>query len=197
MIIYVLDDDLLMQKTLERALARCGEQPITFGSSEAFLAALPTLPFGCLLLDIAMPEKDGIAVMEELAKLPIPFPTIVISGSVNLDDSIRAFRLGAVHFLRKPYKLDDLRTAIEEARQVASARLAEHSRAQKASAVHLTAREREVLTAMVDGLQSKNIAWNLGLSLRTIEMHRSNVMAKLSARNASQAVSIARNLQLV
>lgn len=195
--IYVLDDDFLMQKALIRAVNYCGEEAIAFGSSKAFLAALPTLRFGCLLLDISMPGKDGIAVMEELVKLPVPFPTIVISGSVEVNDPIRAFRLGAVNFLRKPYRLTELRAALDDARKVAAARLKEHHRVQNASSVHLTAREKQVLTEMVGGQQSKSIAWKLGLSVRTVEMYRAHVLTKLNARNASQAVSIARELQIV
>lgn len=194
---YIVDDDLAIQRTLHRALANCGHQARAFSSAKQFLAALPTLPFGCLLLDITMPGMDGIGVLEAMAELPIPFPTIIISGSIEVDHPIRAFRLGAVNFLRKPYRLTELKAALAEAKQLGHARREQFLRRKQASSVNLTAREKEVLTGMADGHLSKMIAFNLGLSIRTVEMHRAHVMAKLSARNSSQAVSKARELQLV
>ncbi len=194
---YIVDDDLAMQRTLNRAVVQCGYQSQAFDSGKRFLAALPTLPFGCLLLDVTMPDVTGIDVLEAIAELPVPFPTIIISGSIEVDHPIRAFRLGAVNFLRKPYRLAELKAALEEAQQLGRTRQEEFLRRKQASSVHLTAREKEVLTGMVEGQLSKIIAFNLGLSVRTVEMHRAHVMAKLHARNSSQAVSKARELQLI
>ncbi|PSO09539.1 hypothetical protein C7E20_22095 [Sphingobium sp. AEW4] len=113
-----------------------------------------------------------------------------------MDDAITAFRRGAIHFLRKPFRRDDLRAVLSEARKVGVKRIAAYELQARVMQVKLTGRETQVLDAMAGGLQSKMIAWKLGLSIRTVDMHRSNILAKLSARNSSQAVAIARGLGL-
>jgi two-component system response regulator FixJ len=121
----------------------------------------------------------------------------MVSGSAEVDDAIVAFRRGAIHFLRKPFRRDALLLVLSEVEQIVYERMADYARRQNASSITLTPREREVLEAMANGEQSKVIAWKLGLSTRTVEMHRSNILAKLHARNASQAVAIARELGLI
>ncbi len=105
--------------------------------------------------------------------------------------AIRSFRHGAVHFLQKPFKREDFLLALGEAAEIGKRRQQEsHRREQSKPLESLTKREAEVLGALADGLQSKMIAWQLGISTRTVEMHRSNILAKLGARNTSQAVGL-------
>jgi two-component system response regulator FixJ len=195
--VYIVDDDPLMRGTLKLMLSVEGISSVGFETPGSFLDRLGDLPFGCVLLDIDMPGLDGLEVLEELTRQRPLFPVIMSSGTTNVNHAITAFRRGAIHFLRKPYSRDDLVAVLDEALTIGSARLEAENRQTQAKSIRLTTREREVLTAMTEGLQTKNIAWKLHLSIRTVDMHRSNILAKLSARNASQAVAIARGLDLL
>ena len=121
----------------------------------------------------------------------------MVSGSTRVDDAITSFRRGAIHFLRKPFGCEELVATLREAWSIGADRKAAYERRALAQQIRLTPREREVLEGMAEGAQSKVIAWRLGLSIRTVDMHRANILAKLSARNASQAVAIARELDLL
>jgi two-component system response regulator FixJ len=193
--VYIVDDDAKIRTMVGRMLACAGRESQEFASATAFLQALPTLPPGCVLLDINMPDESGLAVLTRLERLPLP--VIMVSGSPDVGDAITAFRRGAVHFVRKPFRRAALLDALTEAQAVLSARQAEIARRAAAERIHLTPREREVLGAMAEGRQSKAIAWQLGLSIRTVEMHRSNLLAKFGATNATQAVATARMLDLL
>jgi two-component system response regulator FixJ len=194
--VYVIDDDPMARRLVIRMLA---SEPIDcreFASATEFLDALDALPFGCVLLDIHMPDFDGLEVLSRTL-VRQPFPVVMASGSVDVDDAITAFRRGAVHFLRKPYDKATLIATLAEAEAVGIRRQSDADRRDRASRIHLTAREQQVLEATAAGSQSKCTAWQLGLSVRTVEMHRSNLLAKLGAANASQAVAIARTLRLL
>lgn len=195
--VYVVDNDPLICRTLGRMLQCDGVGVRTFESAAAFLAELKSLEFGCVMLDIGMPDHNGLDVLQTILEQRPPWPVIMISGSTAVDDAIASFRRGALHFLRKPFRRDDLRSALQEASRIGTERLAEHEREMLARTVRLTAREKQVLGAMSAGLRTKVIAWELELSTRTVDMHRSNILAKLSAHNAAEAVAIARNLDLI
>lgn len=182
---------------ISRVLTGAGIRNQTFECPTSFLKALDDLEFGCVLLDIGLPGLSGLDLLDEIARRRPPFPVVMASGSVEMDDAITAFRRGAIHFLRKPFKQDEMLRVLREAAAVGAARAEAYQRERLAQQIRLTSRERQVLAAMSDGQQSKAIAWSLGLSVRTVDMHRSNILAKLSARNASQAVAIARTLNLL
>lgn len=194
---YIVDDDPLARRTVTRLLSTADIDCETFGSAAEFLSVLDTLDFGCVLLDIDMPGESGLDALAEVLRRQPVFPVVMLSGSTHVDDAIASFRQGALHFLRKPYRREELLAVLTEAERVGIERLAAFERQAKARSIHLTTREREVLVAMAEGQQSKQIAWTLKLSIRTVEMHRSNILTKLSARNASQAVAIARSLDLI
>lgn len=194
---YIVDDDLMVRRVVSRLLASAGIDHDTFDSATAFLAELDSLDFGCVLLDINMPETNGLDILSEILIRRPHFPVIMVSGSTNVDDAIEAFRRGAIHFLRKPYRRQELLNALEEASVIGAARLDAYNRQRLASTIRLSTREHQVLEAIADGKQSKQIAWSLNLSIRTVEMHRSNLLAKMSAGTASQAVAIARSLSLL
>lgn len=195
--VYVVDNDPLICRTLARMLQCDGIAVRTFPGAAAFLDELDSLKFGCVMLDISMPDHSGLDVLSTILREKPPWPVIMVSGSTAVDDAITSFRRGAIHFLRKPFRLEELRSALDEASKIGADRLAAHERQMRARQVHLTGRERQILSAMADGLQTKMIAWQLELSVRTVDMHRSNILAKLSARNAVEAVAVARNLELL
>jgi two-component system response regulator FixJ len=195
--VHIIDDDPASRRLLERILSFVGHQPMCFASVTELMQQIDDLPFGCVLLDIHMPDGNGLDLLGDLLARDPPWPVVMVSGTTELDDAIVAFRRGAIHFLRKPFRRDDLLRILDEVEQIANARLADYARQRMASSIVLTPRERQVLDAMARGEQSKVIAWKLGLSIRTIDMHRSNILTKMSARNASQAVSMARELGLI
>ncbi|WP_281253111.1 response regulator transcription factor [Sphingomonas spermidinifaciens] len=194
--IYLVDDDPLARRMARRMLIGTDAECIEFDSGASFLDRLEALETGCVLLDIDMPGRNGLEVLHEVA-MRKAWPVVIVSGSNRVDDAIRAFRQGAVHFLRKPFRRADLVQTLGEA----VAREAERQRAvakqAEAARIRLSKRETEVLHAMSAGHQTKAIAWALGLSLRTVEMHRSNLMKKMKARNSTQAISIARTYALI
>lgn len=194
--LYIVDDDPLARRLVRRMLAGSAAECEEFGTAADFLGALDTLPFGCVLLDVQMPGHDGLEILAHVQSRR-PLPVIMASGSVDMDDAITAFRRGAVHFLRKPFTLSALQAALDEAEAAGLARMATTQRQERASRIRLTPRELQVLETMASGQQSKLAAWRLGLSVRTVEMHRSNVLTKLGATNASQAAALARELQLL
>lgn len=174
-----------------------GRESRSFSKAADVIAQLHTLPFGCLFVDIEMPGLNGIDLLAELRRRDMSWPVVMVSGTTDVGQAVAAFRTGAVHFLRKPFRRDDFRRALEEVASVAEKRREEHLQLQRALAIRLTLREREILDAMARGEQTKAIAWQLGLSVRTVEMHRGNILSKLSARNSAQALAFARELELI
>ena len=144
-------------------------------------------------MDAAMPGMSGIELLKLLSKKQIDWPVIMLSGFAEVGSTIEAFRSGAVHFLRKPFKQAELVEALTEAAEIGRRRLSQAIDPKQLEALkRLTQRERQVLEEIARGLQSKEVAWKLGISVRTVDVHRSNILAKLSARNTSQAVAIVR-----
>lgn len=193
MLVHIIDDDQAMARTVARFAEQGNCETILYASADEFLGQLGDLPYGCIVTDIRMPGTSGTDLIEILCRDRPELPVIMMTGFGELDAAIRSFRHGAIHFLRKPFKRAELISALREAAKVGEHRKAEAERRQECAAVqNLTRREAEVLAALARGLQSKTIAWELGISIRTVEMHRSNILAKLGARNTSQAVGLLR-----
>lgn len=191
MLVHIIDDDAAVGRTLGRHARQSGWEVTLHASADDFLAALDELGFGCIVSDINMPGTTGIELLGVLNSRCPEWPVVMITAYAEVDAAVTAFRSGAVHFLRKPFSRADFLAALAEADEVGRRRRDEASRRrQTVSLQSLTARETEVLNALAEGLQSKNIAWQLGISARTVEMHRSNILAKLGARNTSQAVGL-------
>ena len=192
MLVNIVDDDDLVRQTMARCVTGEGWCVAIHGSAEAFLAAMDDLPFSCVVLDIRMPGMSGIELLQLLRERRPEWPVIMVTGSREIASAISSFRQGAVNFIQKPFKTESLLAAIREAADLGELRRAEATKRQELGIMRtLTLREREVLRALSEGLQSKTIAWQLGISARTVDMHRSNILTKLRARNASQAVAMA------
>ena len=195
--VYVVDDDPAVARTVARIARSIGLDAQTFDSAAAVLDAFDRLGHGCVVLDIKMPGTSGIELLGILAERRPDWPVIMLTAYAEVGSTIDAFRGGAIHFLRKPFKRKQLVDALQEAVDVGRDRLRRAiSPAQLEALKRLTPRERQVLDALANGQQSKAIAWKLGISTRTVELHRSNILSKLSARNTSQAVAIARSASL-
>lgn len=194
--IYVLDDDARMCRTLARILSADRHDVTGFTDPADLLSASESIPPDILLLDIRLEGASGLDLLAELTAARPELPIVMISGTTDVDDAIAAFRGGAVQFLRKPFRRAELTAALREASNIGVERAERLARAQKAAGIRLSKREHQVLASMTEGLQSKNIAHRLSISLRTVDMHRANIFTKLSAKNATHAVAIARQLDL-
>jgi two-component system, LuxR family, response regulator FixJ len=191
--VYVVDDDEAVRDSLSVVLESKGYAVTSFGSAREFLAAAPSLSAGCLIVDIRMPEMDGLELQQRLIEGDLGFPLIVITGHGDVPLAVRAMKAGAIDFIEKPFALE----AILDSLSAAFARLAaciEQDPAAVAAASKLgllSQREREVLERLLAGLPNKSIAYDLGISPRTVEIHRARVMDKMGARSLSELVRLA------
>jgi two-component system, LuxR family, response regulator FixJ len=185
-IVYVVDDDLSVQRVLERTLTSAGWRVRMYESGPAFLDAFDPNRPGCLILDLRMPRMNGLTVQEKLMAMGSTLPIIFLTAFGDVPTAVQAIQSGAVDFLEKPFSNQQLLRLVEQAlEQDAQLRAQRQRRAEReARLAHLTPREREVLNLVVAGDTNKEIAAQLGIGLRTVEMHRQQVMRKLGARSA-------------
>ena len=189
---YVVDDEAVVRRSLVLLLRSAGFEAEAFPSGEAFLDASEPA-FGCVLLDLRMPGMDGLAVQRELGSRGWTLPVIIVTAHGDVPMAVEAMRRGASDFLEKPYDSDHLLRAVDAALARGADRRARLREATDAARLldALSPREREVLTGLVAGQQNKEIARDLSLSPRTVELHRANLMEKLGARSLSDAIRLA------
>lgn len=187
--VYVVDDESEVRRSLERLLHSAGYEVVPFESARTFLAAAPALKDGCALLDFKMPELTGLEVQERLNSLGVTLPVVIMTGHGDVRTAVTAMKAGAVDFVEKPFDHDRLFYAIENA-------LAYYGRedvrgeAQDAArrVSRLTPREHEVLSALASGLTTKMIAFELGISVRTVEAHRARMLDRLGTKRLAEAI---------
>jgi len=191
--VYVVDDDRDVRRSLSFMLGAAEIRSHPYGSGSDFLDALPDLEPGCILLDLRMPQMDGFHVMAALAERNVDWPVIVMTGHGEVPTAVRAMKLGAVDFIEKPFSEQALLGCFAQAFDQLQERAAAGKRRRDASerAALLTAREREVLASLLAGHSNKQIASALGISLRTVEMHRGNMMDRLQASSLAEALTLA------
>lgn len=186
--VHLVDDDQAVRDGLTLLLETVGIKVHSFASPESFLARLPDLSPGCLILDIRMPVISGLKLQERLAELGVDWPTVVISGHGDIEACRRAFRNGAIDYLSKPVDEQDLIDAIQKGHAALDQRermAAELSETRRLLG-HLTERETEVLELIAKGLTSRQIAEALTLSPRTVESHRAAIGAKTGTTSAAE-----------
>jgi two-component system response regulator FixJ len=192
-VVHIVDDDEAVRRSVAVLLVSSGHTTQTYSSAEAFLSSQGSQQPGCVIVDIRMPGMDGLALQQELNRRRITLPLIVVTGHADVGLAVQAMKAGAVDFIEKPYSEDDLLRAVDEA--LTRAKDARQQQAVAAAAAGriaaLTPRERDVLRRLVDGRPNKVIAHDLGISPRTVEIHRANVMEKLGCRSVAQAVRLA------
>jgi len=190
--VYVVDDDLSARESLCWLLNTEGIASRAFESAEAFLDHWSSDWTGCITVDVRMPGKTGLQLQEELNARHNLLPIIVLTGHADVPVAIRAMKLGAYDFLEKPYSDSELlacvKNALELGREIDDAEI-EKSRAAHAIE-NLTDREREVMCLVIEGNTNKAVASQLGISEKTVEVHRSRVMDKTAARSLSDLVRI-------
>ena len=158
-----------------------------------FLKHVKNAEQGCILLDVRMPEMDGLEVQQQLSERGVSMPVVVLTGHGDVSIAVRAMKAGAVDFIEKPFEKAVLLTAIESAFERLADTEGRASRAADAAVLiaGLSAREQDVLKGLAQGLPNKTIAYDLGISPRTVEVHRANLMTKLGVRSLSEALRIA------
>ena len=192
-IIYVIDDDEAVRQSLEFLLKAAGIPVRGFESARAFLDVLPTVEHGCIVTDVRMPEITGIDLLKKVKQVRPELPVIVITGHGDISLAVDAMKIGAVDFLEKPFDDDHLLAAVKSAldREADLARRkAEVGEVQEKLAA-LSNRERQVLEGLVAGNANKTIAFDLGISPRTVEIYRANLMTKMAANSLSDLVRMA------
>jgi two-component system response regulator FixJ len=190
--IYIVDDDDSMRQAIALLLRTVGYNPVAFARASDFLAKYDPNQHACLVLDIRMPEMSGLEVQQQLNRSGAMLPVIFITGHGDIPMAVQAMKDGALDFVTKPFRDQDLLDRINNAlKQDAENRATIEKHADlKRRAESLTAREREVLELVVDGKANKVIAIDLGLSERTVEIHRANVMEKMGARSVAHLVKM-------
>jgi len=190
---YVVDDDAQIRQSLEVLLGVHDIAARGFASGDAFLEALSSLAPGCVLLDVRMDGSDGLAVLSELQARHYRWPVIVMTGHAEVPTAVSAMKLGAMEFLEKPFREDDLLAALK--RGIAALRATQEEEASRGEALALvralTPRELQMLQSLLNGSSNKQIADELSISIRTVEMHRASVMRKLRAKSLADAVILA------
>jgi two-component system response regulator FixJ len=190
--VYVVDDDAAVRRSLERLLESAGIRVISYETSFAFLEAAPGLAPGCVLLDLKMPEMDGLELQALLRKRNVSLPAIVMTGQGDVQSAVRAMKAGAIDFIEKPCNDDVLLDAIEAALTKPNrADLGRDTAEAARRMATLTPRERQVLDALVKGRPNKVIAFDLGISVRTVEVHRARMMERLGVRQLAEAIRLA------
>ena len=189
-VVYVIDDDDAVRDSLAFLLASAKVSARTFGSVSAFLDAFPTLAPGCVITDVRMPDIDGLELLKRLRAMNPALPVIVITGHGDVPMAVEAMKIGAVDFLEKPFDDDALLTSVRSAlnrHEKDAQREAERQDILERIAA-LSARERQVLGSLIQGHPNKVIAFDLGISPRTVEIYRANVMTKMQANSLSDLV---------
>lgn len=191
-VIYIVDDDAAIRESLRALLGTAGFSVRDYSSAREFLADHPWKR-GCLILDIYMPGMDGLALQQEVVRLGIDLPIVVMTGHGDVSMAVRAMKAGAVDFVEKPFGDELLFQCVEAALKVDTQMKCRHAEAEVArnALKLLTPREHNVLEQLVAGQTNKGAARELGISSRTIEVHRARIMSKIKAHSVSDLVRAA------
>jgi two-component system response regulator FixJ len=189
-VVHIVDDEEPVRKSLAFLLTMAGFTVRVHDSASGFLAAAKTITKACLITDLRMPDMSGVELLEKLKETGTWIPAVVITGHGDVPMAVAAMKAGAVDFIEKPFEDETLVEAIKRA-----ASQLEESPVPTVDAATLRARlnslserERQVLSAVVAGLPNKTIGFDLGISPRTVEVHRANIMSKMQARNLPELV---------
>ena len=196
-VVYVVDDDISVRESLELMIASAGWHPQAFASAQEFLSHSRDSTPSCLILDVNLPDLNGLELQQRITADDADIPVIFLTGYGDVPMTVRAMKAGAVEFLTKPFTDGVLLSAIQQAiqgSQVALDRAAE-LRTLRARYASLTQREREVMTLVVSGLLNKQVGGELGISEITVKAHRGQVMRKMQAGSLADLVTMSARLR--
>lgn len=190
--VYLVDDDTIVRKAIALSLGQAGLKVKDYGSAKTFLEEYQEENAGCLVLDLRMPEMDGLTLQKILNDKESDIPVIFISGDGDIPTSVRAIKRGAVDFLEKPFTREVLLSRVEEALEKYRSRSEDGAERELRSQLlaQLTARERETFTLIMKGKTNKEIARELDISFRTVEKYRASLMNKLGVQRFAELVSL-------
>jgi len=197
-IVFIVDDDISVRESLEALIRLAGWQPETFASAGAFLAHPRVLAPSCLILDVSLPDLNGLELQKRIAPDRIDMPIIFITGHGDVPTTVKAMKAGAAEFLTKPFADDVLLSAIRHAIGRSETALSHEAEMQalRDRYASLSHREREVMALVVVGLMNKQVGGELGISEITVKAHRGRVMRKMKAHSLADLVNMAANLGL-
>jgi len=197
-IVFVVDDDISVRESLELLIRCAGWHPEAFASAQEFLARPRVLAPSCLVLDVSLPDLNGLDLQKRVAADRIDMPIIFITGYGDVPMTVQAMKAGAVEFLTKPFGDDVLLSAIRNAIERSRTALSHEAeiRALRDSYASLTPREREVMALVVSGLLNKQVGGQLGISEITVKAHRGQVMRKMKADSLADLVTMAARIRL-
>jgi len=198
-IVHVIDDDEAIRQSLAFLLQAAKLEVKTYSTAMAFLDALPDATSGCVITDVRMPGMSGVELLRRLKELKISVPVIVITGHGDVALAVEAMKAGAVDFLEKPFDDDVLLASVQSALKRQDGETKRHSERLEIEGrlAGLSNRERDVLGGLVAGRANKQIAFDLGISPRTVEIYRANLMNKMKAGSLSDLVRMALILGIV
>jgi FixJ family two-component response regulator len=197
-VVFVVDDDVSVRESLESLIRTMGLRPEIFASAQEFLSHQRVSVPSCLVLDVSLPDLNGLDLQTRIAADQISMPIIFVTGYGDVPTTVRAMKAGAVEFLTKPFDNDVLLMAIWQAIERSKTALSheEESRALRDSYATLTRREREVMALVVSGLLNKQVGGELEISEITVKAHRGKLMRKMRARSLADLVTMAARLHL-
>jgi FixJ family two-component response regulator len=197
-VVFVVDDDVSVRESLELLISCAGWQPETFASAREFLSRSRVLAPSCLVLDVGLPDLNGLDLQKLVAVDRADMPIIFITGYGDVPMTVKAMKAGAVEFLTKPFSDDVLLSAIEHAIERSRAALGHEAEIRSLRDCHasLSTREREVMALVVSGLLNKQVGGELGISEITVKAHRGKVMRKMKADSLADLVHMAARLEI-
>jgi FixJ family two-component response regulator len=195
-VVFVVDDDRSVRESLELLIMASGWRPETFASAQEFLARPPARVPSCLVLDVSLPDLNGLELQKRVAHDRPDMPVIFVTGHGDVPTSVQAMKAGAIEFLTKPFGNDALLDAIRYAHELSRRALERNAKmeAVRESYQSLTPREREVMVLVVSGLLNKQVGGELGISEITVKAHRGQVMRKMKAGSLPALVNMVATL---